>query len=205
MTASCILLAPYDGTSRVPGTCHGALALLRSFQELRPHKTWNTLAIKEDSKNSSIWGKRLMAACEADEIRLTLGGDHFVSFPAIERLGRKYPTLRLVVLDAHHDAYDYPLLTHYSLFHYTAHELHISALMVGVRHESLQNSSVRNTILSAADVKKMSVQAVRERVQSFVGSEPFYLSLDLDVLDPLEFKHSWICAPLPQTLSSTTT
>jgi agmatinase len=184
-----VLLAGYDGTSRYPGTSLGAEALWYGLQESKAQgaqqPSGSALVVREASKNSAMWCRRLKEHATEQTIDLTLGGEHLVTFPLLEVLSTRHANLRLVVLDAHHDAYDYPLLTHFSLFHYARHELEIPTLIVGARHElelmpeGCEVISAEQTLHSFGDTL--------ERMQRFVDGAPFYFSVDLDVLDPTEF------------------
>jgi arginase family enzyme len=178
-----VLLAGYDGTSRVPGTSLGAEALWHALRGAAPAGSqWSALRLDEQSKSSAVWCRRLQGCARTKTIRLALGGEHLITFPLLEVLAERHSGLRIVVMDAHHDAYDYPLLTHYSLFHYAVHELGIPTLIVGARHE-LDRMPAGCEVVSAADALDDLNGAV-ERARRFVTGSPFYFSVDLDVLDP---------------------
>jgi agmatinase len=180
------LIAGYDGTSRVPGTSLGAEILWRVLRELAPGGSrWSALRVEEQSKSSAIWCRRLQTCLRTKAFRLALGGEHLITFPLLEVLAERYSGLRIVVMDAHHDAYDYPLLTHYSLFHYAFHELGIPTLIIGARHE-LDLMPEGCEVVSAADALRDPRKTV-ERARRFVAGVPFYFSVDLDVLDPEVF------------------
>lgn len=143
------------------------------------------LIIDEESKSSLLWGRRLHRLASEHGVRLALGGEHFISFPLLEALSVRHPGLKVIVLDAHHDAYDYPLLTHYSVFHYVRHELGLPTLIVGARHELDQMPS--GCELLPATRALSAFDACIERVREFAAGGPFYLSIDLDVLEPAFF------------------
>ncbi len=180
---STLLVTPFDGTSRVPGASFGASRLAEALRTVSAvSQTWTTRVVREKTKSSALYCRRLLALTEELPCKLMLGGEHLVTFPIIEALARTTPGLRLVVLDAHHDAYDYPLLTHYSLFHYTCHELHVPTLVVGARHELSSASGCE--VVSADDVRAAGVPGTVDRIRTFVGPHPVYFSVDVDVLDP---------------------
>lgn len=181
-----ILLAEYDGTSRIPGTSLGASALWSALSAYPQAPRWQMRRVREETKSSALWCRKLRSIAERSSIDLALGGEHLISFPLLEALTSRHPGLRLVVLDAHHDAYDYPLLTHYSLFHYTHAELGIPAMMLGVRHE-IEKATTGVQIVSAEECRRMGLEALRRTIHDFVAGNPFYFSIDLDVLDPQEF------------------
>jgi arginase family enzyme len=179
-----VLLAGYDGTSRVPGTSLGAEPLWHALQQAAG-RAWPACSIGEQSKNSALWCRRIRAQARATPIRLALGGEHSITFPLLEALSERHPSLRLVVLDAHHDAYDYPLLTHYTVLHYACHDLGIPTLIVGARHELEQMPNGCRVI--TAERLRRNPAAVQCELQDFVRGAPFYLSLDVDVLEPGDF------------------
>jgi arginase family enzyme len=179
-----VLLAGYDGTSRVPGTSLGAECLWGAISAAAgPDAGWRARALREDTKSSALWCRKLRREASPN---LLLGGEHLVTFPIVEALVARQRDLRLVVLDAHHDAYDYPLLTHYSLFHFICHELGVPTLIVGARHE-LELAPAGCEILSAGELRRAGPDATLDRMRRFVDNAPFYFSVDLDVLDPSEF------------------
>lgn len=180
-----VLVAGYDGTSRVPGTSDGAVRLWSALSELRAPTAaaWERSFIREDSKSSLITCRKIRARADAQRFDLALGGEHLITFPLIESLHRAEPKLRLVVLDAHHDAYDYPLLTHFSLFHFLWEELKIPTMILGVRYE-VEKAAPGCQLVPMAALRAQGIVATLARVQAFTEGAPFYLSVDLDVLDP---------------------
>ncbi len=180
-----VLIAGFDGTSRVPGVSLGAERLWSALSAELATAAVEPLLVREESKNSALWCRKLKHLASTRPIRLTLGGEHLVSFPLLEVLAEHHPGLRVVVLDAHHDAYDYPLLTHYSVFHYVRHELQLPTLILGARHE-LEQVSPGCELFSACAPDEWRPAALR-RVRDFVEGVPFYLSVDLDVIEPGEF------------------
>jgi agmatinase len=186
-SAAAVVLAGYDGTSRVAGASLGALPLWQMLANTCPAlaRAQTPLVIGEESKNSAFWCRKLKTIALEQPVKLALGGEHLISFPLLEVLGARHPGLRVVVLDAHHDAYDYPLLTHYSLFHYVRHELQLETMIVGARHELEQMPP--GCELVEAGATPGSIDAAISRVRAFVAGAPFYFSVDLDVLDPKVF------------------
>jgi len=182
--AAQVLVAAFDGTSRVPGVSLGAERLWQALSAELVAAPVEPVVVREESKSSALWCRKLKQLASDRPIRLTLGGEHLVSFPLLEVLAQRHPGLRVVVLDAHHDAYDYPLLTHYSVFHYVRHELELPTLILGARHELERMPAGCELFSASAD--EWLPQALR-RVRDFVEGAPFYLSIDLDVLNPAEF------------------
>lgn len=193
-----VVIAGFDGTSRVPGSSLGAAALWSALSARPRAPSWQARTLRDSTKSSAIWCRKLRGLADAAPIDLALGGEHLVSFPLIEALAARDPRLRLVILDAHHDAYDYPLLTHYSLFHYTQTELAVPALMIGVRHE-LERATAGIQVVSAAEVHRQGLEWTRQVIREFVAGAPFYFSIDVDVIDPEEL--AAVGDPVPGGLS----
>lgn len=193
-----VVVAGYDGTSRVPGSSLGAAALWSALAARRSAPDWTPRHLREPTKSSALWCRKLRSLAEAAPIALALGGEHLISFPLIEVLAARHPGLRLVVLDAHHDAYDYPLLTHYSVFHYTQTELAVPALMLGVRHE-IERATAGVRVVSTAQVRDLGLARTCQTIREFVAGAPFYLSIDVDVVDPEEF--AAVSAPVAHGLA----
>lgn len=183
-----VLVACYDGTSRVPGAGSGGPRLWEALAGCRPGKVLGAKPqlVREESKSSAVWCKKLHALASATTFDMAIGGEHLVSFPLLEVLAHRHTGLRVVVLDAHHDAYDYPLLTHYSLFHFTQTELGVPGMVIGARHE-LDEATDGLEVLAASEVHASGVGAALQRVRAFVAGAPFYFSIDLDVLAPESF------------------
>ncbi len=192
-----LYVAAFEGTSRIAGIALGALRLLSALREaalpLASARSGARLAadlespciVRELTKSSAMVCRKLHGAVEAGDCRLLLGGEHLVTFPVLEVLVHRHPDLKLVVLDAHHDAYRHPLLTHWSLFHFAVRELGIPTLIVGVRHE-IEQADPQCEIISAAAVREMGTAATLERIAAFAGKSPLYFSVDVDVVDPAE-------------------
>ncbi len=194
-----IALCGYDATSREAGAALGAMLLWREHfamhaeaaPQLRAHQ------VRTESRNSAIYCRAVRQAADVRGVRFALGGDHLITFPLIEVARARHPGLKIVVLDAHHDAYDYPLLTHYSLFHHAIRE-GSEVLVVGARHE-LELAVAGCHVISDREAKAIGADAVLGRIRAFLADAPSYLSLDVDVLDPREFPA--VSSPVPGGLS----
>lgn len=185
-----LFVAAFEGTSRIPGVALGAMRLLAAFREAADGRADAELEkpriVRELTKNSAMWCRKLHGLAQASDCKLMLGGEHLVTFPMLEVLVKRHPNLRLVVLDAHHDAYVHPLLTHWSLFHFAVRELGIPTLMLGVRHET-DKADAGCEIVSFDALRAMGIDMALARIDAFAGEAPLYFSVDVDVLDPSEF------------------
>jgi arginase family enzyme len=207
-----LFVAAFEGTSRIAGVALGALRLLSALREaaqtdavagregrpLGTHDLESPRIVRELTKNSAMWCRKLHAVAEAGDVKLTLGGEHLVTFPILESLVKRHPRLRLVVLDAHHDAYPHPLLTHWSLFHFAVRELKIPTLIVGVRHE-IEKADRECELMSRTELGAMGTEAALARIVAFAADAPLYFSVDVDVLDPTEL--AAVSDPVPGGIS----
>jgi agmatinase len=177
-----IVVCPFDSTSRGPGASAGAAVLARRLRAGRGADAWRFHHVACDSKSSAIYCRLIRAAARQHAPRFAIGGDHLITFPLVEELASRQP-LRLVVLDAHHDAYAHPLLSHWSLFHFTRAELDVPTLVVGARWE-LESSTV--DVISADALATGGVAACAQKIREFVAGGAWYLSVDVDVVAPSE-------------------
>jgi arginase family enzyme len=176
-----IAVCPFDSTSRGPGASAGAAVLARRLRA-RGADTWHFHQVACDTKSSAIYCRLIRAAARQHAPRFAIGGDHLITFPLVEELASRQP-LRLVVLDAHHDAYAHPLLSHWSLFHFTRAELGVPTLVVGARWE-LESSTV--DVISADALAAHGVAWCAQKIREFVAGSAWYLSVDVDVVAPAE-------------------
>lgn len=192
-----VLMAGYDGTSRVPGAAAGGVFI---WKAIRDHlKADQALVASSPSRSSNLWGHRLQRMATNHAIRLALGGDHFITFPLLQALQKRQGHFRLVVLDAHHDAYEWPLLTHFSVMAFAARELGIPTLVLGVRHEPDQCVPEVEMMLARDMAGPQGHELTLKRVGDFLGDDPFYLSMDVDILDGVDFPY--VSDPHPHGLS----
>lgn len=114
---------------------------------------------------------------------LALGGDHSVTYPIMRAYGQHYPKLTIVHLDAHADLYDSldgSALSHACPFARIMEAGHAERLIqFGIRTlNPHQRAQAERFGVEIIEMRDWDVQ----RPWSF--TDPVYLSLDLDVLDP---------------------
>ncbi len=124
---------------------------------------------------------------------LAIGGDHSISYPILRALGRERP-LGMVHIDAHCDTSG-PLEG--SRFHHGGpfRQAVLDGVLdpertvqIGIRGsaEMLYEFSyvAGMTVIHAEEVDALGVAAIVARARAVVGDAPFYLSFDIDSLDP---------------------
>ncbi|NYI46329.1 agmatinase [Nocardioides aromaticivorans] len=137
------------------------------------------------------------AALTADGARLVVvGGDHTISLPLLRAAAERHGPVALVHFDAHLDTWDTYFgaeYTHGTPFRRAVEEgiLDTEALShVGTRGPLYGPRDLEDDrrlgfgIVTAADVYRLRVDEVVDRLRARVGDRPVYLSIDIDVLDP---------------------
>ncbi|UVE70153.1 agmatinase (plasmid) [Burkholderia pyrrocinia] len=120
---------------------------------------------------------------------LTLGGDHYISYPLLVAHAEKYgKPLSLIHFDAHCDTWpdDQPdSLNHGSMFYKAINEGLIDpahSVQVGIR--TWNDDFMGVPILDAPWVHEHGIRATIDRIVEIVGTRPAYFTFDVDGLDP---------------------
>ncbi|NNE73642.1 MAG: agmatinase [Acidimicrobiales bacterium] len=123
----------------------------------------------------------------SDTMMVSLGGDHYVTYPLLKAHAKKFGPLALIHFDAHCDTWDDDgsRMDHGSMFLRALQEGIIDpsrSVQIGLR---TYNSSEHGfTILGAPWVHREGVPAVLEVIADVVGDSAAYLTFDVDCLDP---------------------
>lgn len=133
---------------------------------------------------------------EAGIVPLSVGGDHFVTYPVLRALGRTRP-LGLIHIDAHSDTddgqYDGTRLTHGTPFRRAIEDGVLDPrrmVQIGLRGST--DSADELDWALGQGVRVVPMEAVIDRglpsvlaeARTVVGDGPAYLSFDVDALDP---------------------
>ena len=129
----------------------------------------------------------------ADIIPLSIGGDHSVSHPILKSLGKDDP-VGMVHIDAHCDTageFDCSKFNHGGPFRNAVLDGVLDperTIQIGIRGnaEYLWQFSYDSgmTVIHADEFIRMGVEAVIQKALDVVGDKPFYISLDVDGIDP---------------------
>ena len=136
----------------------------------------------------SVIEKHIAGILDHDVAVLSLGGDHFISYPVLKAHAAKYGPLSLIQFDAHSDTWedDSPdRIDHGTMFRRAIDDgvvLAEHSVQVGIRTTNPDTMGVN--IIDAPTVHSLSPSAVAEKIKSIVGSKPCYLTFDIDCLDP---------------------
>jgi agmatinase len=119
---------------------------------------------------------------------LTLGGDHFISYPLLKAHAKQHGALSLIHFDAHSDTWpdeEGARIDHGTMFYHAAREGLVDparSVQVGLR---TSNDDVMGfQVLDAREVHRSSPEQIAERIRARVGDHPVYLTFDIDCLDP---------------------
>ncbi len=128
------------------------------------------------------------AVIERGTTLLSLGGDHFITWPLLRAHAATHGPLSLIHFDAHCDTWadDAPdSLNHGTMFYKAVREGLIDpkrSVQVGIR--TWNDDFMGLTVLGADWVHGHGTKATAERVLDIVGRAPAYLTFDIDCLDP---------------------
>jgi agmatinase len=206
--AICVAGIPFDlGTSNRPGARFGPAAIRQASRMLvdGDHPaSWADieqldLADVGDFRiaHGDIEGTLTKIEEQAAAFRhlVALGGDHTITLALLRTLARRQGPVGLVHFDGHVDTWPESfglVFGHGSPFYHAIEEGLIGpgrTIQIGIRsplHRDIFDWTVGKgvTIVAAEEVHEAGPQAVAERIRAVVGTEPAYLSFDVDALDP---------------------
>ncbi|NLS20893.1 agmatinase [Rhizobium sp. P40RR-XXII] len=118
---------------------------------------------------------------------LTLGGDHFITWPLLKAHVAKHGPLALVQFDAHQDTWfdDGGRIDHGSFVARAVRDGLIDpdcSLQIGIRTHAPDDFGIQ--ILHGHQVEEMSAGDIASMIISHTKGAPTYLTFDIDCLDP---------------------
>ena len=118
---------------------------------------------------------------------LSLGGDHFVTYPLLKAHAARHGRLALVQFDAHQDTWhDEPGRLSHGTFVARAVTGGLidpaASIQIGIRTQAPQDCGIAT--ITASDVDALGPGGVAARIRERVGSANAYLTFDIDCLDP---------------------
>ncbi|WP_237155162.1 agmatinase [Oryzibacter oryziterrae] len=118
---------------------------------------------------------------------LSLGGDHFVTYPLLKAHAEKHGRLRLVHFDAHSDTWadEGDRIDHGTMLWYATRDGLVDpahSVQIGIRTHN--PDTLGFSVLDARDVHRSGPDVIADRVRAIVGDEPCYITFDIDCLDP---------------------
>ncbi len=122
-----------------------------------------------------------------DTALLTIGGDHFISYPILKAHAERFGPVSLVQFDAHSDTWadEADRIDHGTMLWHAIREGLVDpkrSVQIGIRTHNPDPMGMN--IIDAIEVHTVSPQQVAEQVRSIIGDNRTYLTFDIDVLDP---------------------
>lgn len=124
---------------------------------------------------------------DADIFPMTLGGDHFITYPILRAVAAKHGPVALLHFDAHPDTWedDGQRFDHGSMFLRAKHEGLLDVehcIQIGIRTHN--NSDHGFKILTAPWVHRHGTDATIAEIKTRIGDTKVYMTFDIDCLDP---------------------
>lgn len=122
-----------------------------------------------------------------DVYALTLGGDHFITYPILKAYAEKYQPLSLLHFDAHADTVETEpeAIYHGSMFYHAAKQkLVVSGQSVQIGIRTHADLDLGYNVIKASTVHTQPLQDTINHIRDCLGNNPVYLSFDIDGLDP---------------------
>ena len=119
---------------------------------------------------------------------LTLGGDHFITYPVLKAHAEKYGKgLSLIHFDAHYDTWNDAkgTIDHGTMFYHAAKDGIVDpakSVQIGMR--TFIEDTLGFTVLDNNWVHEHGAEAVAAKIKSIVGDNLCYVTFDIDCLDP---------------------
>ncbi len=198
---------PFDqATSHRSGARLGPEAIRRASAENAwgPVWPWNfdpfdTLAVIDYGDCFFDWGakekfpetleRHASAIIESGAEMVSLGGDHYISYPLLRAHAKKHGPLALVHFDAHRDMEpdDGGRIDHGTMFGYALREDLIDSaksVQIGLRTVFKGEKTHGIRLIYADEVHDSTPADIAKAIASAVGNAKAYLTFDIDCLDP---------------------
>ena len=119
---------------------------------------------------------------------VTLGGDHFITWPILKAYAEKFGPMSVIHFDAHSDLWQDDDLTRidHGTMMYKAVKTGVvdpkRSVQIGIR--TFCDDYLGMNVIDARECHEIGVARIVEKVKSIVGDNPVYLTFDIDALDP---------------------
>jgi len=190
---------PFDGTASYrPGTRFGPSAIRQEIDGIETYSPYLDRDLSDykicdlgdmpmnfgDTKKALDSIKSEVASILSDNKKtVVIGGEHLISLPLIEAYIEKYPNLNVIHFDAHADLRDEFIgekLSHATVMRRVFEKLNGELWQFGIRSgaKSEFEFADENTHINRFDLRGVKEASYK------IGSNPVYVTLDIDVLDP---------------------
>ena len=119
---------------------------------------------------------------------VTLGGDHFITWPILKAYAEKFGPMSVIHFDAHSDLWQDDDLTRidHGTMMYKAVKTGVvdpkRSVQIGIR--TFCDDYLGMNVIDARECHEIGVTRIVEKVKAIVGDNPVYLTFDIDALDP---------------------
>ena len=118
---------------------------------------------------------------------LSLGGDHFLTYPLLRAHANRHGPLALLQFDSHSDTWreDGQTIDHGTMFFHAVEQGIIDAqhsVQIGIRSGNAETHGL--TVLDADYMIETPVADIVARIEEVTAGRPVYLTFDIDCLDP---------------------
>lgn len=119
---------------------------------------------------------------------VTLGGDHYITYPILKAYAETFGPMSVIHFDAHSDLWEDDDLTRidHGTMMYKAVKTGLvdpkRSVQIGIR--TFCEDYLGMNVLEARTCHEIGVAAIVEKVKGIVGDNPVYLTFDIDALDP---------------------
>ena len=198
---------PFDqAVTNRPGTRFGPEAIRRASNQHAwgPYWPWffdpfDTLAVVDYGDCFFDWGRKedvpnrieqhAAEIIDAGVSIVSLGGDHFISYPLLRAHAAKHGPLSLVHFDAHRDVEPDAggRIDHGTMFNYAIRDGLIDprrSVQLGIRTTYQGERTYGVNIIYADRVHAAAPGEIAGEIAAAVGGNPAYLTFDIDCLDP---------------------
>lgn len=127
------------------------------------------------------------AVLAQDTALLSIGGDHYVTYPLLKAHAEKYGPISLIQFDAHSDTWaDEPgRIDHGTMLWHAVNDGIVvpeRSAQIGIRTHN--PDTLGFNIFNAIEVHKSTPEAIAAQVRQIVGDHPCYITFDIDALEP---------------------
>ena len=126
---------------------------------------------------------------DAGVVPVSLGGDHFLSFPVLRAMAKQHGTLSLIHFDAHSDTWNDAdgdgRVDHGTMFYHAVKEGLVDparSVQIGLRTHN--EDTLGFHVMDGPWVHRNGIDAVIAKTRETVGARKVYLTFDIDCLDP---------------------
>lgn len=200
-----IMGVPFDlAVSSRTGTRHGPRAVRAASTHIAWSAPWpwkddpyETLSIVDYGDCQFDYGRpanvpneianEARAVLATDTALLSIGGDHFITYPLLKAHAEKYGPLSLIQFDAHTDTWEDEAgrIDHGTMLWHATREGLVDpkrSVQVGIRTHNPEPLGFN--IIDATEMHQTGPHAVAKKIRDIVGDNKTYMTFDIDALEP---------------------